>query len=63
MTLIESLELLLLSEVLTNFYCDRRVNRIKLDGIEYDYDKIYERYKVLMKVFLEPYVINKDSKG
>ena len=35
---------------------------IKLDGGEYNYDKIYERYKVLMKEFLSPYVIVKDSK-
>lgn len=55
-------ELLLLSNVLDTYFCDRRTNVIKLDGEEYNYDKIYERYKVLMKEFLSPYVIVKDSK-
>lgn len=56
-------ELLLLSHVLRNYYCDvRNRNIIRLNGKEYDYDKIYERYKVLMEEFLSPYVISKDSK-
>lgn len=55
------LELLLLSNVLDTYFCDRKTNVIRLDG-EYSYDKIYERYKVLMKEFLSPYVINNSSK-
>lgn len=56
------LELLLLSYVLDTYLYDRRTNVIRLDGEEYSYDKIYERYKVLMKEFLSPYVINNSSK-
>lgn len=56
-------ELLLLGHVLRNYYCDvRNRNIIRLNGKEYDYDKIYERYKVLMEEFLSPYVIIKDSR-
>lgn len=36
------LELLLLSNVLDTYFCDRKTNVIRLDG-EYNYDKIYER--------------------
>lgn len=56
------LELLLLSYVLDTYFYDRRTNVIRLDGEEYSYDKIYERYKVLMREFLSPYVINNSSK-
>lgn len=54
-------ELLLLSHVLKDYFCDVR-NRIRLNGKEYDWDKIYERYKVLMEEFLSPYVIDNNSK-
>lgn len=57
------LELLLLSHVLENYFLDRRTNTIQIDDKEYcNYDEIHNRYKVLMKEFLSPYVINKDSK-
>lgn len=56
------LELLLLSHVLNNYFCDRKTNTIKLEEKEYDYNKIYRKYKVLMGEFLSPYVIIKDSK-
>lgn len=56
------LELLLLSNVLNNYFCDRRTKVIKLNGKEYDYDKIYKRYRILMEEFLSPYVIDKNSK-
>lgn len=49
-------ELLLLSHVLNNYYRDVK-DRIRLNGKEYKYDEIYERYKVLMEEFLSPYVI------
>lgn len=55
-------ELLLLSHVLDNYFCNRETNMIKIGEKYYNYDKIYERYKVLMKEFLSPYVINNDSK-
>lgn len=56
-------ELLLLSHVLRDYYCDIRNRKIiRLNGKEYDYDKIYERYKVLMEEFLSPYVIDNDSR-
>lgn len=55
-------ELLLLSHVLNNYFCDRKTNVIKIEEKYYSYDKIYERYKVLMKEFLSPYVIDNNSK-
>lgn len=62
MSLEKMSELLLLSHVLDNYFCDRRTNMIKIEEKYYNYDLIYERYKALMKEFLVPYVITKDSK-
>lgn len=54
-------ELLLLSHILNNYYRDVK-DRIRLNGKDYDYNKIYGRYKVLMEEFLSPYVIDNDSR-
>lgn len=56
------LELLLLSYILDHYFCDLGTNMIKIEEKYYNYDLIYERYKALMKEFLVPYVITKDSK-
>lgn len=56
------LELLLLNEVLSEYYYNYARNRIRLNGKEYDRDKLCERYNTLMEEFLSPYVIDNDSK-
>lgn len=55
-------ELLLLSHVLNDYFRNDVRHRLRLNGKEYDYNKIYERYKVLMEEFLSPYVIDNDSR-
>lgn len=55
-------ELLLLDRVVYNSDKDDIPSTFKWNGRVYDNIRIVNRYKELMEKFLEPYVINSDSK-
>lgn len=52
------LELLILDKVIFNVgRYNRELNVIALSDYKYDWNKLEERYKLLVQEFLEPYVI------
>lgn len=57
------LELLILDKVIFNVgRYNRELNVIALSDYKYDWNKLEERYKLLVQEFLEPYVIESYSK-
>ena len=57
------LELLILDKVIFNVgRYNRELNVIALNDYKYDWNKLEERYKLLVQEFLEPYVIESYSK-
>ena len=57
------LELLILDKVIFNVgRYNRELNVIALSNYKYDWNKLEERYKLLVQEFLEPYVIESYSK-
>lgn len=57
------LELLILDKVIFNVgRYNRELNVIALSDYKYDWNKLEERYKLLVQEFLEPYVIESNSK-
>lgn len=54
------LEFLSLAEILNHWTV--RCNKITIDGVEHDWNRVYSKYITLAKELLSPYVINKNSK-